>query len=301
MVGKVLQSKSAAAKSLVEALTDADVTATRTKAGVKVTTGFVNAGLTSAPAKVAPSVKRAVGEILDRKPTVRVIVREQDFSSVKPQTTTTASLKAALKSQKKVIGAVNRKPTLATVKATSSKVQTEKTIPYVLMRKPTKLAVKPTRSIVNFIKVGNTEEASHVRPIRIAVVQGGAYGTNLNVNGGVSDVRKARFFEYGRGNLLTVKTARGARPWDYGNEEAIRALEKLGAINKYELEFHLEETERLKAVHTADLQKKTNDAAFAQQKTVVADLLKKMINGKGINAVRTALKSIDSRLTGLPL
>lgn len=184
-----------------------------------------------------------------------------------------------------------RKETLASVKATSSKAETEKTAPYVLMRKATKPGAKATRSIVNFITVGDTAEASHVRPMRIAIVGGEAYGTNLNVvSGGVFDVRKARFFEYGR-RLQHGKSAKTVQPWDIGNENAIRALEKLGAISKHDLEFHLEETKRRQtyAATAAELRIK-----ITQRQRDVASfkaLGRKLAREHGITFVRQALRA----------
>jgi hypothetical protein len=197
---------------------------------------------------------------------------------------------------KKATKSSPRKETLAAVKATSSKAQTENTIPYVLLRKATKPGAKATRSIVNFIIVGDTAEAHHVRPVRIAIVGGDAYGTNYSVPGssvigGVNDIRKARFFEYGR-RLQHGKSAKTVSAWDIGNEQAIRALEKLGAISKYDLEFHLEEAKRRKAYNDASEQAKARTAKHKDELANLKALIKRVVKDQGSVAVRQAIRSI---------
>lgn len=179
-----------------------------------------------------------------------------------------------------------RKPSISTVKSPSIRKETDKTTPYVLMRKPTTTQGKATRQIVNFIEVGDTKEASHVRPIRVAVVNGYTFGTNFPST--VTSLKGARVFAYS-----TVQphglTAAKVQPWSRGNEDAIRALELLGLITKYELEFHLAETTRLKDEDDAAAKAKAKQAQAKTELAALTDLAKAAVKAHGLSAVRTAL------------
>lgn len=186
---------------------------------------------------------------------------------------------------------IERKETLATVRAMSSKQETEKTIPFVLMRRG-KQGAKATRSIVNFIQVADTKEASHVRAIRIAIVNGEAYGTNYNVpNSGITDVRKARFFVYSDFHLGN-KTAKKAQPWDFANEDVVRALEKLSVISKYDLEFHLAETKRRSEYEVAIKASQAKKVAEASDLAALKQLAKRISKSAGNVVLRSALRSV---------
>lgn len=184
----------------------------------------------------------------------------------------------------KVIPAV-RKPSISTVKSPSVAKETEKTTPYVLMRKPT-VGQKATRQIVNFIEVGDTKEASHVRPIRVAVVNGYTFGTNYPST--VTQLKGARVFAYS-----TVAphglTAAKVQPWSKGNEDAVRALELLGLITKYELEFHLAETKRLYDEYQASVKMLVKKAQATTELKALANMAKAAVKAHGLTAVRSAL------------
>lgn len=190
---------------------------------------------------------------------------------------------------KKPAAKVERKQSLQTVQnGLSSRKETEKTVPYVLLRKPTKPGGKVTRQIINLISVSDTADASHVRPMRVCTVGGDTFGTNLGLNG--ISLRAARFFDYGRG-IHHSKSAKTVQPWDLNNDNVVRALEKLGAITKFELEFHLEEAARRRsAFETAQLDKVAREqrvAALSNLKKATREAVRKF----GAPLVRTALKT----------
>lgn len=185
---------------------------------------------------------------------------------------------------KKPVVKVERKTSIQTVQnGLSSRKETEKTVPYVVLRKPTKPGGKVTRQIVQFIQVGDTEAAGHVRSMRICVVKGAAFGTNLNV--GTTDLRKARLFQYGA-DFAHAKNARTVQPWDFRNDKAVQALYLLGFITSYELEFHRDEAKRLCDAFLAAEKAKQKSAklnSFVAQVKLVA-------KEHGAAAVRDALK-----------
>jgi hypothetical protein len=210
---------------------------------------------------------------------------------------------AAKKPQPKVetkvetkVEVAERKPSIQTQKpGLSSRKGIENTRPCVVMRKPTTAKGTATRMIVNFILVFDTEDASYVKSMRVAVVDHQVFGTNFGQ--GSIDLRKARVFAYGP-SIRVPRTARTAMPYDAGNETLVRALEKLGLITKYELEYHLETTAKLKAAADVATKAKLKAEQAKKDLTALTKLVKDAIKANGIVAVRGALKKASSALLG---
>jgi hypothetical protein len=195
----------------------------------------------------------------------------------------------AVKAPTKVEVRVTRKPSVQTVQTgLSSRKDTGKTVPYVLLRKPTKPHGKVTRQIINFINVGETQDSSHVQPMRVAVVNCTVYGTNLGQ--GSINLRTARFFQYVQ-SFAHGKTARTVQAWDVNNEDAIRALRMFGAITQYELEWHLDQA---KLSYEAFLKAAADKNKAARKKLELTQLkakLKTLAKDYGDKAVRDVARA----------
>jgi len=241
----------------------------------------------STPASVAGLVNTAMAATATNvavapAPTKRVINVAVKPVAVKPAAPAPAPVKVA------PVKVAARKKSIQTVQnGLSSRKETDKTTPYVLIRKPVSRFAKPTRQIVQFIEVNDTQEPHHVRSMRVCVVDGYTFGTNLNQVG--NDLRKARVFAY---STVTThgKTSKTVQPWDSGNNTAVKALQMLGFITQYELEYHLGETKIRKSDFEAAAAAKAKAKQRADELKALTANIRALVKTHGISSVTATVR-----------
>jgi hypothetical protein len=205
-------------------------------------------------------------------------------------------VKVAPKVDRKVEVKVERKASIQTQKNEKLATPSDRSFPVVLLAKPS-VGMLAKRQVLNIIQVGDTVEPHHVRSIRVAVVDGRAFGTNHSPKGTVGSVplNKALVFGY-NWHPIAGRTARTAQPWDEGNERVIKALEKLGLITKYELEFHIQETQRLKKIALQSAAAKDAAAKHKSDVSALTALAKKVAKEQGLSVARGAVRKAHPQL-----